>query len=426
VATTLDYQFGFKVSETWFYQFMERAIIPLALVWALTLWLLTGILVVAPDEVAFIERFGQPVVRAEDEGELPASVYGPGFYLKLPWPFSVARHVPAYRMHALELGLEVKEDVSPEQRNEIRLARDESFILWGEEHIDARFGSEINLLVPSISLDDEKALQESQEAATGADEGADTDAAAGQDGAEGEPEAAKSPPVNVARVLAHVHYRVRRTPAGDVDSMAVYAYQYGHVDVDAEMERLAHRALNRLSAKQDFIRWVSVQREESVETYEGLLKEEVEEMRRQGLDLGVEVAYVGIPVVHPPTKTAQVFEAVMGAMEQQETALHLGHIERLKRTIGAKAEAAAIVAAAEAQAYGWRMDAKGDLGRFQTILETYTVAKDVYRYRTYLDVLEDNVSGHDIIVVPVAASEVQIIDLTERVDNQLTTFGAMQ
>ncbi len=59
-AMTLDYQFGFKVSETWFYQFFERAAAPLILFLLLVLYLFTCIVVVQSDEQVIIERFGTP------------------------------------------------------------------------------------------------------------------------------------------------------------------------------------------------------------------------------------------------------------------------------------------------------------------------------------------------------------------------------
>ena len=68
VAATLDYQFGFEVSETWFYHFMEKAILPLLLVQVVSLWLLTMIVVVNPNEVAFVEVFGKPYLTQADEG----------------------------------------------------------------------------------------------------------------------------------------------------------------------------------------------------------------------------------------------------------------------------------------------------------------------------------------------------------------------
>ena len=76
-AQTLDYQFGFKVSETWFYRFLEKAIVPLVLFQLLTLYLANCLVVVQPSEQAILERFGKRVEH---------TVLEPGIHWKWPWP----------------------------------------------------------------------------------------------------------------------------------------------------------------------------------------------------------------------------------------------------------------------------------------------------------------------------------------------------
>ncbi len=77
-AHTLDYQFGFKVSETWFYRFFEKALGWLILLQLGSLVLSSCFVFVEPGEQALLERFGSPV-----HGR---AVIGPGPHLKWPWP----------------------------------------------------------------------------------------------------------------------------------------------------------------------------------------------------------------------------------------------------------------------------------------------------------------------------------------------------
>jgi len=77
-AQAIDYQFGFKVSETWFYRFFERAMLWLVPLQVLLLILSTGVVVIEPGEQALLEHFGKPA-----EGH---TVLGPGAHLKWPWP----------------------------------------------------------------------------------------------------------------------------------------------------------------------------------------------------------------------------------------------------------------------------------------------------------------------------------------------------
>ncbi len=114
VASTLDYQFGFKVSETWFYHFMEKAIVPLLLVQVASLWLLTSIVVVDPSEVVFVETLGKPYLAQQDQQKgLNATLLQPGFHLKWPWPFGTARHVPAYETQSIDVGRSTRKGSSP-------------------------------------------------------------------------------------------------------------------------------------------------------------------------------------------------------------------------------------------------------------------------------------------------------------------------
>jgi regulator of protease activity HflC (stomatin/prohibitin superfamily) len=75
-AQALDYQFGFKVSETWFYRFFEKALAWIILLQVAALFLSTTMVFIDPGEQALVEHFGQ---RSN-------TVLGPGGHLKWPWP----------------------------------------------------------------------------------------------------------------------------------------------------------------------------------------------------------------------------------------------------------------------------------------------------------------------------------------------------
>jgi modulator of FtsH protease HflK len=75
-AQALDYQFGFKVSETWFYRFFEKALAWIILLQVAALFLSTTMVFIEPGEQALLEHFGQRT----------NTVLGPGGHLKWPWP----------------------------------------------------------------------------------------------------------------------------------------------------------------------------------------------------------------------------------------------------------------------------------------------------------------------------------------------------
>lgn len=74
-AQTLDYQFGFKVSETWFFQACQNNLPVLLLAQFAVLLLSTTVFFVDAGEEAVREHLGHN-----------AGIYGPGAHWKLPWP----------------------------------------------------------------------------------------------------------------------------------------------------------------------------------------------------------------------------------------------------------------------------------------------------------------------------------------------------
>jgi len=75
-AQTLDYQFGFKVSETWFFKAAQKNLATLLLIQLAVLILSTTVVFVGAGEQAVREHFGQPVYPP----------LGPGAHFKWPWP----------------------------------------------------------------------------------------------------------------------------------------------------------------------------------------------------------------------------------------------------------------------------------------------------------------------------------------------------
>ena len=189
-ASSLNYQFGFKVSETWFYRFLESALLPFTVFQALVIWLLTCLVFIGPDEAGILERFGRP--RAEAAGGWRLD---PGAHVKWPWPFEQVRRYPAGRVLTTAVGFTSDGDEMPAE------------LLWTRAH----FRQEDMFLTPSR-------------------EGADTNAT---------PDAAV--PVNLLSFSVPIEYRIRD----------LRAYAYGHADPAGTVRHLAYRSLTRETASRD-------------------------------------------------------------------------------------------------------------------------------------------------------------------------------
>jgi membrane protease subunit HflK len=117
---SINYQFGFEVSRSWFYRLVAKAITPLILVGVGVLFALTTMVIVPPHQEAVITRFG-------DLRDTKVS----GLHWKLPWPLEVATKYDVHRVHEMVLGSE-KDDLRPGVP-----------ILWTNQHTE---GSENFLL----------------------------------------------------------------------------------------------------------------------------------------------------------------------------------------------------------------------------------------------------------------------------------------
>ena len=112
VAGALDYQFGFKVSDTWLFRFLETALLPLVLFQLAVLYLLSCLVFLAPNETGILEHFGRPV-------EELAS----GAHLKLPWPFATVLRFPTKHVLTFRIGQGQAGQVEP------------SVIVWSVPHV---------------------------------------------------------------------------------------------------------------------------------------------------------------------------------------------------------------------------------------------------------------------------------------------------
>lgn len=112
-AQALDYQFGFKVSETWFYQYLRDRLGWLILLQLGILLLSTCMVFVDPGEQVLVEHFGKPT------GE----VLGPGGHLKLPWPIDKAYRFRTEQVQSFIVGSQP----DPEYTNQ-------NTILWTVPH----------------------------------------------------------------------------------------------------------------------------------------------------------------------------------------------------------------------------------------------------------------------------------------------------
>ena len=76
VSEAINYQFGFDVTGSWFYQLLSKVFLPIVIFGVVVVWMLSSIVVLEPHQRGLVLRWG--AIRGD--------TIGPGLHIKAPWP----------------------------------------------------------------------------------------------------------------------------------------------------------------------------------------------------------------------------------------------------------------------------------------------------------------------------------------------------
>ena len=142
----LDYQFGFKVSETWFYQFFRRALVWLILLQVGVLLASTCVVFIEPGERGLLERWGRLV---ESRGELE-----PGAHLTLPWPVDRVKRFRTEQLQTFLVGSQP--DTNQLQSRTVlwtvQHAQEELLLVGSQRQDSAQIGDDADQRTPPVSV----------------------------------------------------------------------------------------------------------------------------------------------------------------------------------------------------------------------------------------------------------------------------------
>lgn len=91
ISGAINYQFGFSVTDGWFFKLLKRFAVPALVVGVLLVWGMTCFVVIKPDETGLKITHGQiqTYERTLPDGTtVETADLDPGLVVKLPWPFS--------------------------------------------------------------------------------------------------------------------------------------------------------------------------------------------------------------------------------------------------------------------------------------------------------------------------------------------------
>ena len=362
IARAVDYQFGFGLSQTWFYRFLERWIVPLIGFTVVSFWALSALTVVHAHQAGLLFRLGK----------LHPAPLEPGIHLHLPWPFDHVELLEAGRLqqfqtgHVVGAGLEREEEEDDghghghdDDDHDADEGGREEVLLWSEAHVHSE---EDLVLIARAGAEDEES------------------------------------PVNLLAASATLDYRV-------ADPLA---YARGVADPEAMLDVLAEREVTRLLCSADF---------DALLTRRGVVARQLAQRMAQRAEqhaLGVEIVDAAFLELHPPVEVGPSFEEVTRALEESRASVLGAQAQALASVPLSEQQAAAIRSAARAEARARIVNARAGAGRFAVLRTLDAISPRVFRLERLLDELVAGAGPARKIVLG-RASAVTDLNLEDRV-----------
>ena len=279
-AQALDYQFGFKVSETWFFQLLQKSLPVLFLAQLAVLLLSTCVVFIEPGEQGVLERFGRLAARP---------VLNPGGHLLWPWPIDRAYRYRTGQIQMFDIGF------TPDAQSE-KLRT----ILWSVVHTK----EEVNFLVGSAAP-----TTITNQTANNSD-------------------LLKVAPVGLIDVSIPVQFQITN----------VLDWAYNNADPTNLLQDLATRAAIHYLAGVDLTNVLSHGRLEAAQDLRERIQTDANRHR-----LGAKIIFVGVQDIHPPVRVAGDYENVVAATQERIAATNNAVADAIRTNALAGAEAFADV-----------------------------------------------------------------------------------
>ncbi|MCJ8332094.1 MAG: hypothetical protein HRT89_23815 [Lentisphaeria bacterium] len=333
VAQSLDYQFGFKVSETWFYGILEKSILPFILLLALVVYMLDCFVIIKPNERGILITRG----KKSDESR------GPGYKWKLPRPFQYYKIYQLKKLHRVDVGFHEEDEDSAEHGPEGQ-PDDPSAdttggraILWTTKH----------------HKDETRFLVAVKKAAK---------------------DTSTFVPVNFLSANLSIFYRIKEKE--------LHHYAFNYKSPELILEQTCQQIIVNYMASHDLYEILG----------HGHLKTKQEISQRiiAAIDalsanpktsLGIEIVNIILRDIHPPTEVAASFQGIISAETDKETTILKAHGAANQTINLATGHAYKIVAEAHAYKYKRSTESINQADRFNKQLTAYESAPEVFKAR---------------------------------------------
>ena len=359
-AKTLDYQFGFKVSETWFFQLLKKNLPALLLAQLAVLILSTCVVFVDAGEQAVLEHFGKPVATLDA-----------GAHFKLPWPMGKIYRYRTEQIQTFVVGY--VPDAQSERAN---------IILWSTPH-----GKEDNFLVGNrapvtVQNDNDNA---------------------------GTNNTTKALPVSLISVSIPVQFQITN----------VTQWAYNNADATNLLQLLATREVVRFLAGADLNNVMSSNRLEAAETLRDGIQASANDYK-----LGAKIIFVGLQDIHPPTTVAGDYEKVIGAEQTMFAISNAALAYAISNVALAGAQAFTMTNLADAARLQLEVSRFAQAALFTNQIPAFEAAPSVYKQRVYFQTFADATrNARKYVLLVTNTQDVLIFDLEDKIREDLLNLN---
>ena len=368
IAHALDYQFGLKVTEEGFYRFLKKGILPLFLIQAGTLYLLSCFTLIETGHRGLKESFGKIDAKSE---------LGPGLYVTLPYPMAKIHTFPADKISSIEVGQKPKmQEAMPEEPGDEQEAVTvtEDVELWSKTGHHSEGMEEIKYIITTNSRS-------------------------------GENDSTKA--VNLITVIVPIHYRIK--PHKEGEKSPLYNYLFEHADAQKMLSAISSEVVMKYLSLSDYYDFLGKDRETAAENLHKQIQQKADEQ-----ELGVEIVALALESTHPPGEVSKSYDDVMAAEYDKQKHISEANVERVNIRSKASIKEKNITAAAKGEiaeidykeADGKTVKvpmkialAKEKAIRLKTQQESYQAQPYLFSLINYLSVLENGLQSSKLIII---------------------------
>jgi len=298
INEAVNYQFGFEVTNSWFWQLLSKQALNLLAIGLLFLWGVSVLVVVDPQEQVLVSRFGSLVGEPK----------GPGLHFKMPWPIDQVERFNVTSSRQIVVGSH-------------QSVADDQPILWTNRHAGgtapppgsppnaSNSNGEMLMMIapPKSMLEDESRDRRG----TGVLPLLTTDQLQGGTSMTD----VRPPAIMLAGAEVLIQYRISD----------VLLYAKNTRESDRKLTQIADRLATRYLYRLDI--------DELIGDARASAAIELQKQFQQAADnekLGLEILWVGLAGIHPAQQVADAFHETVGSRQERQTKIEQAQQEAVK------------------------------------------------------------------------------------------------